>query len=137
MSDKVKDAYKQSKSIYDDVLTQNKWWSRLYIRTFWGVDDIKITRKLFAYLPDDFSGKLLDVPCGTMNLTAEKYMAYNNAQITCLDYSEDMLAAAKMRIEQHMLSNITAMQGDVHNLPFENNTFLDCKSSNKVFASAP
>jgi len=25
MQDKIKGAYKQSKNIYDDVLTQNKW----------------------------------------------------------------------------------------------------------------
>lgn len=29
MNDKIKDAYKQSKSIYNDVLTQSKWWSKL------------------------------------------------------------------------------------------------------------
>ena len=123
MSDKVKDAYKQSKSIYDDVLTQSKWWSRLYIRIFWGVDDVEVTDKLFRMLPDDFSGKLLDVPCGTMNQTAERYAKLKCAQITVLDYSEDMLIGARDRIEQYELTNVTAMQGDVGNMPFENDTF--------------
>ena len=121
--DKVKNAYRQSKDIYDDVLTQSKWWSKLYIRFFWGVDDIELTKKLFALLPDDFSGTLLDVPCGTMNLTAEKYAELKNANITCLDYSEDMLAKAKMRIKEQNLSHISAMQDDVGKLPFEDDSF--------------
>ena len=123
MDDKVKSAYRKSKSIYDDVLTQGKWWSWLYIRFFWGVDDIELAMKLFDFLPDDFFGMLLDVPCGTINLTAEKYAQLRNANITCLDYSEDMLSIAKIRIEQQSLLHISAMQGDVGNLPFLDNTF--------------
>ena len=123
MSDKVKSAYRQSKNIYDDVLTQRKWWSRLYIRLFWGVDDRQIADKLFAMIPDEFAGELLDVPCGTLNLTAGKYARMQDAAITCRDYSEDMLAGAKVRIEQQGLSHVTAMQGDVGNLPFVNDTF--------------
>ena len=123
MSDKIKSAYRQSKNIYDDVLTQNKWWSRLYIRLFWGVNDIEITDALFAMFPDDFSGELLDVPCGTLNLTAFQYTQMKNATITCLDYSQDMLAGAMRRIAQQRSSNISALQGDVGNLPFEDDAF--------------
>ena len=123
MNDKIKDAYKQSKSIYNDVLTQSKWWSKLYIRFFWDVDDVEITKKLFDMLPNDFSGTLLDVPCGTLNLTAEKYKKFKKAQITCLDYSEDMLEKAWEKHAAYHLSNISIMQGDVTNLPFSDNTF--------------
>lgn len=63
MSDKIKQSYQQSKDIYDDVLTQSKWWSRLYIKLFWGgVDDNEIARRVLRFIPDDFAGKLLDVP---------------------------------------------------------------------------
>ena len=123
MSDKVKRAYKQSKGIYDDVLTQSKWWSRLYIRFFWGVDDIEITNKLFQMLPDDFAGQLLDVPCGTLNLTVDHYHSLEQSRITCLDYSGDMLAGAKERIANNGLSHATAMHGDVGSLPFGDETF--------------
>jgi len=123
MGDKIKSAYRKSKNIYDDVLTQSKWWSRLYIRFFWGVDDIEITKKLFDLLPDDFGGALLDVPCGTINLTAGKYAKLKNARITCLDYSEDMLEGAKTQIEKHGLSCISLMQGDVGNMPLESAVF--------------
>ena len=63
MSDKIQKSYRQSRNIYDDVLTRSTWWSRLYMDIFWGgVDDNEIARTVLSYIPDDFSGKLLDVP---------------------------------------------------------------------------
>lgn len=139
MKDKVKSAYKQSKNIYDDVLTQSKWWSKLYIRFFWGVNDIEISKKLFKILPDDFSGALLDVPCGTLNLTSEKYQRLKKANITCLDYSEDMLEGARIRISQHGLSNVFLTPGDVSKLPFSDEAFDAVLSMNgfHVFPDKP
>ena len=134
MEDKVKRAYRQSRNIYDDVLTQNKWWSKLYIRLFWGIEDVKITRKLFRTLPGDFSGTLLDVPCGTINLTAEQYLELEGADITCLDYSEDMLAKAKARMEQYGLSHVSIRQGDVSTLPFADGVFDAVLSMNGFHA---
>ena len=123
MEDRVKSAYKQSIGIYDDVLTQSKWWPRLYIRFFWGVDDKMIAKKLFTFLPDGFSGTLLDVPCGTMNLAVGAYARLNHAEIMGLDYSEDMLTGAEAQIAKHGLSQISLMQGDVANLPFADAAF--------------
>ena len=31
MSDKIQKSYRQSRNIYDDVLTRSTWWSRLYM----------------------------------------------------------------------------------------------------------
>ena len=46
MKDKIKQSYRTSKSIYDDVLTRGTWWSRLYMNVFWGgCDDNEIARK--------------------------------------------------------------------------------------------
>ena len=104
MCDKIQGAYKQSKSIYDDVLTQNKWWSRLYIRLFWGVDDLAIAEKMAC------------------------------ARITCLDYSEDMLAAARARIVQQGLIQASTLQGDVGQLPFADGAF-DAVCSSDAFLS--
>jgi len=123
MEEKLISAYKKSKNIYDDILTQNRWWSKLYIRLFWGVDDTKITMNLLAMLPNDFAGALLDVPCGTLNLTVDKYLEMEQSRIVCLDYSKDMLAVAKERIRSLSLSHVSAIQGDVGDLPFENETF--------------
>lgn len=74
MADKIQNAYETSKNIYDDVLTQRNIFSKLYIKLFWsGTDDNDIARKVFAYVPDDFSGNLLDVPVGTAVFTENKW----------------------------------------------------------------
>ena len=45
--DRIQSAYHDSKSIYDDVLTQESLLSKLYIRFFWsGTDDNEIARIL-------------------------------------------------------------------------------------------
>lgn len=120
----IKTAYKSSKNIYDDTLTQNKWWSKLYISMFWGgVDDVEIANRILNMIPDNFNGKILDVPVGTAVFTCQKYKALNDADITCLDYSDDMLSLASKRFEAMGLSNVKCVQGDVGNLNFEDNTF--------------
>lgn len=122
MADKIQNAYHDSKDIYDDVLTQGSFFSRLYIKLFWsGTDDNEIARKVLSYIPDDFAGKLLDVPVGTAVFTHQKWKKLNRADITCLDYSEDMLAQAKARLNER--SHISFLQGDVGSLPMQDETF--------------
>ncbi|MEA4925670.1 MAG: class I SAM-dependent methyltransferase [Syntrophomonadaceae bacterium] len=125
MNDKVITAYRKSKNIYDDVLTQSRWWSKLYIRLFWGgVDDTLIAKRLLQYIPVDYSGNLLDVPVGTAAFTWQKYMTLTSASsITCLDYSEDMLEQAKKRLLYNSAGNIFFHQGDVGNMPFKDEMF--------------
>ena len=79
--DNITNAYKFSENIYDDVLTQRSFLSKLYISLFWGVDDNKIAADVLSMIPDDFSGKLLDVPVGTGVFTDKKYRKLNTAQI--------------------------------------------------------
>lgn len=94
--DNVKKAYSSSKNVYDDILTQTKWWSKLYIRFFWnGINDNEIADKVLKMIPSDFAGKLLDVPVGTGIFTLGKYMTLPNVEITCIDYSGDMLLQAQ------------------------------------------
>ncbi len=124
MADKIRKSYKFSKRFYDDALTQSKWWSRLYFKLLWGgVDDNQIASKVLGYIPDNFSGRLLDVPVGTAVFTAEKYTRLKQADITCLDYSHDMLEQAEKRFSEAGISNIKTMQGDVGALPFDDGTF--------------
>lgn len=135
MSDKIKQSYQQSKDIYDDVLTQSKWWSRLYIKLFWGgVDDNEIARRVLRFIPEDFAGKLLDVPVGTAVFTWKKYQALKAASITCLDYSEDMLGQARERFARAELTNVETIQGDVGKLPFADETFDTVLSMNGFHA---
>ena len=122
MADKIQDAYKSSKNIYDGVLTQGNFFSRMYIKLFWsGTDDNEIARKVLSYIPDDFSGKLLDVPVGTAVFTQRKWSSLKNAHITCLDYSTDMLEQAKRRLDGQ--AHINFIQGDVGNLQMDDESF--------------
>lgn len=122
MADKIQDAYESSKNIYDGVLTQGNFFSRMYIKLFWsGTDDNEIARKVLSYIPDDFSGKLLDVPVGTAVFTQRKWSTLKNAHITCLDYSTDMLEQAKRRLDGQ--AHINFIQGDVGNLQMDDESF--------------
>ena len=124
MADKIKKSYKFSKSFYDDAITQGKWWSKLYFKLLWGgVDDNEIARRVLSWIPDDFKGKMLDVPVGTAVFTTEKYKRMKQADITCLDYSQDMLEQAEYRFRGAGITNIKTMQGDVGALPFEEGSF--------------
>lgn len=124
MADKIKNSYRFSKSFYDDAITQGKWWSRLYYKLLWGgVDDNEIACRVLSWIPNDFSGRLLDVPVGTAVFTAGKYARMTKADITCLDYSCDMLEQTENRFREAGITNIKPMQGDVGALPFEDNSF--------------
>lgn len=124
MADKIKKSYKFSKNFYDDAITQGKWWSKLYFKLLWGgVDDNEIARRVLDWIPDDFSGKLLDVPVGTAVFTTAKYKRLTYADITCLDYSRDMLEQAEHRFREEGITNIHTIQGDVGALPFEAGVF--------------
>lgn len=136
MADKIKRSYKFSKNFYDDALTQNKWWSKLYFKLLWGgVDDNEIARKVLNWIPDDFEGKMLDVPVGTGVFTAEKYKRMEKADITCVDYSQDMLDRAQYRFSEAKITDIKTLQGDVGAMPFDNDSFdyILCMNGLHVF----
>ena len=133
MVDKIQDAYEASKNIYDDVLTQNNIFSKLYIKLFWsGTNDNEIAQKVLSYIPDDFSGSLLDVPVGTAVFTQRKWIALKDAHITCLDYSMDMLAQAKKRFDGY--THIKCAQGDVSNMQMNDESFDTVISMNGFHA---
>ena len=122
MADKIQNAYESSKNIYDDVLTQGNIFSKLYIKLFWnGTNDNDIAQKVLSYIPNDFSGNLLDVPVGTAVFTEHKWIALKDAHITCLDYSMDMLEQAKKRFDGY--AHIQCIQGDVSNLKMKDESY--------------
>ena len=85
MADKIQNAYESSKNIYDDVLTQGNIFSKLYIKLFWnGTNDDDIAQKVLSYIPNDFSGNLLDVPVGTTVFTEHKWIALKDVHIKCI-----------------------------------------------------
>lgn len=63
----------------------------------------------------------LDLCCGTGDWTLD--LAEKVAQVTGLDFSENMLAIAEQKVSASGLKNIELLQGNAMELPFEDGTF--------------
>lgn len=124
--------YHKNVDRYDDVITGRRWWSRLYMHAFWGVDDNAIAEELLAKIPDDFSGHLLDIPVGTAVFTCEKYKCMSHADIVGVDYSEPMLEIARGRKQAHGLDHLTLAQGDATSLTYADETFDSVLTMNGI-----
>ena len=88
-----------------------------------GEKNLQYLEQALSSVPVDFRGKLLEVPVGTGVLTMPVYRDLPKADITCLDYSADMMATAQKRAETAGIKNITFCQGDIGALPFEDESF--------------
>ena len=110
--------------LYDSTLTYTTLPGRLLNRMIWGFDkestDLWIHQAL-AKIPEDFHGRLLEVPAGTGVLTMPLYASLPDAEIVCLDISETMMAHARERAKD--LANVSFVQGDVGSLPFADENF--------------
>ncbi len=123
MSGKIKSAYRTSISFYDEVLCGRTWWSKCYLSIFWGgINDIDIANRLLQKIPENFNGKLLDVPVGTGIFTADTYAHLKDATITGIDYSSEMLEKCENLMSSRGVS-IELLQGDVGALPFADEDF--------------
>ena len=127
-NEKVRDAYSLAgnSSFYDDMIACSSASGRAVRRLVWDMDaeesDEYLARALSG-VPEGFSGRLLEVPVGTGVLTVPVFQRLPNAQITCLDYSPDMMKRAQERVEQAGLTNVVFQLGDVGALPFEDESF--------------
>ena len=126
----IKASYKQLggsfASFYDGMITYTKPIGKLMNRAIWGFNEQTTQQWIngaLAGVPEGFSGKLLEVPVGTGVITMPMYQKLPDADITCLDYSPDMMKNAQKRAEAMKISNITFRQGDVGDLPFPDETF--------------
>ena len=127
--DEVRSAYAQlggSASMYDGMMTCTTTLGTTVSRVVWGIGPQKNAAYLghvFDSIPDGFSGRLLEVPVGTGVLTMPLYKTLPNAQVTCLDYSADMMASAQQKAATLGLGNVAFVQGDVGALPFADESF--------------
>lgn len=127
--ERIKNAYKLTGShagFYDGMMTCSTLPGRAICRIVWNMDrekNLRYLEKALSGVPEDFKGKLLEVPVGTGVLTMPVYLDLPDADITCLDYSENMMASAQEKAEDLGLTNITFLQGDVGALPFEDESF--------------
>lgn len=113
-------------NLYDGIITRSTPIGKLMDSVVWGLDAslaAKWINDALAPIPDDFKGTLLEVPVGTGVLTVPVYQSLPKAQITCLDYSAEMMQNAERRAKALAVRNISFVQGDVGALPFENERF--------------
>ena len=127
--EQIKSAYKLTgghASFYDGMMTYSTLAGKAICRIVWNMDgdkNLRYLEKALSGIPEDFSGKLLEVPVGTGVLTMPVYKDLPEAEITCLDYSAAMMETAQKRAEHAGINHITFVQGDVGALPFEDESF--------------
>lgn len=123
--EEIKNAYKylgKEATFYDGMITCSTLPGKAVCRLVWNMGKAENERYLeraLSGIPEDFAGKLLEVPVGTGVLTMPVYRTLPNADITCLDYSPDMMEKARRRAP----GNVKFVQGDVGRLPFEDESF--------------
>ena len=113
-------------NLYDGIITRSTPIGKLMDSLVWGLDAslaAKWINDALAPIPEDFKGTLLEVPVGTGVLTVPVYRNLKDAQITCLDYSAEMMRNAERRAEALAVKNVSFVQGDVGALPFEDESF--------------
>ena len=113
-------------SFYDGMMTYSTLPGKAICRIVWNMNgelNLKYLERALSGVPEDFEGRLLEVPVGTGVLTMPVYQALPGADITCLDYSTDMMAAAQARAKRLNIQNVSFRQGDVGALPFEDQSF--------------
>ena len=125
----IQNAYKylgKEATFYDGMITCSSFLGKAICKLVWNMDKEMNTRYLelaLSGLSEDFHGKMLEVPVGTGVLTMPIYQALPDANITCLDYSSEMMESAQHRAANIGISNIHFKQGDVGNLPFADKSF--------------
>lgn len=120
-------------TFYDGMITCSTLLGKAVCKLVWSMGKAENDRYLelaLAGIPVGFSGKLLEVPVGTGVLTMPVYRTLPGAEVTCLDYSPDMMKKAKDRAP----ANVTFVQGDVGKLPFEDSSFDTVLSLNGFHA---
>lgn len=127
--DEIQQAYRYlggEATFYDGMITCSTLPGRAVCGLVWNMGREKNSRYLRRALegvPRDFSGRLLEVPVGTGVLTMPVYQTLPQADITCLDYSRDMMARAQRQAERRGLDHVSFLQGDVGRLPFADGSF--------------
>jgi len=106
--------------------------ARLYDLYEWLPEKLVFQKHRKRIFPE-LSGKILEVGVGTGN-SLEYYT--DKADVTGIDFSPKMLAQAQKKLNKLGKQNIKLMEGDIENLPFQDNTF-DIVVTACVFCSVP
>ena len=123
----IRSAYRLTggNNFYDGMITCSTLRGKAVCRLVWGMNKVEndaYLEKALSGIPEHFSGKLLEVPVGTGILTMPLYKTLPKSDITCLDYSADMMGQAQEKADRLHLKNVTFRQGDVGALPYADGT---------------
>ncbi|HBN56180.1 MAG TPA: hypothetical protein DD414_05335 [Lachnospiraceae bacterium] len=127
--EEIKNAYKSlggEATFYDGMITCSTLTGKAVCKLVWNMDKRKNTRYLelaLSGIPQGFGGRMLEVPVGTGVLTMPVYESLPDADVSCLDYSPDMMERAKRQAGKRGLKNVRFIQGDVGKLPFPDGSF--------------
>ena len=128
----IRGAYRMTggNSFYDGIITCSTLSGKAVCRLVWAMNKAEndaYLEKAMSGIPEHFSGRLLEVPVGTGILTMPVYQTMPEADITCLDYSPDMMSQAQEKANRLKLNNVTFQQGDVGALPYSE--FTSCPAA--------
>ena len=90
-------------NFYDGMITCSTLSGKAVCRLVWATNKAEnddYLEKALSGIPENFSGKLLEVPVGTGILTMPVYQTMPETDITCLDYSADMMGQAQEKAER-------------------------------------
>lgn len=103
-----------SNNFYDGMITCSTFSGKAVCRVVWAMNRQECEdylSKALSGIPEDFAGTMLEVPVGTGILTMPVYQTLPKADVTCLDYSPDMMGQAKEKAEKLNLTNVKFQQG--------------------------
>lgn len=108
----IRGAYKMTggNNFYDGMITCSTLSGKAVCRLVWAMNKAECDaylEKALSGIPKHFSGRLLEVPVGTGVLTMPVYQTMSKADITCLDYSADMMGQAQEKANRLKLNNVT------------------------------
>lgn len=127
--EEIKNAYRSlggEATFYDGMITCSTLPGKAVCKLVWNMNKRKNSHYLklaLSGIPQGFCGRMLEVPVGTGVLSMPVYETLPNADITCLDYSSDMMERAKRQAQRRGIKNVSFMQGDVGELPFADDCF--------------
>ncbi len=127
--DEVRGAYSMTgrkTRFYDGMMTYSTLPGKLICRLVWNMDSEKnldYLERTLSGVPEGFEGRVLEVPVGTGAFTIPMYVSMPKADVTCLDYSEDMMRVARQRAAWTRVRNVHFVKGDVGALPFPDESF--------------
>jgi tRNA (cmo5U34)-methyltransferase len=109
MQETSKDFFNQIVSEYDDLIKKHVTF---YADIFWTI---------FRYLPNNFAPKhILELGCGTGNLTKLLHEKYPDAKITAVDAASEMLKTTNERLKG---TDLTLIESYFEKLDFKENSF--------------